>query len=90
MAYEVVRVTGKGQMTIPVRIRKALAIREGDSLIVTLEGGEIRLRKLDPFRPLDEDDPIWQLVGIGESGLADVSENHDRYLAAGENDRWNE
>lgn len=26
------------------------------------------------------DDPIWKLVGIGASGLRDVSERHDDYL----------
>jgi len=90
MAYEVVRVTSKGQMTIPVRIRRVLGIGEGDALLVTVEDNEIRLRKIEPFRALDEDDPIWQLIGIGEGGLPDVSEKHDRYLADGEVKRWRE
>lgn len=88
MAYEVVRVTSKGQMTIPVRIRRVLGISEGDALMVTVEDNEIRLRKIEPFRPLEENDPIWQLIGIGESGYSDVSEKHDRYLADGEMERW--
>lgn len=88
MAHEIVRVTSKGQMTIPVEIRRALDIGEGDSLVVTLEGNEIRLRKLEPFRPLDDTDPIWKLIGAGKSGDSDVSERHDDYLAAGEIKRW--
>ena len=88
MAYEVVRVTSKGQMTIPVRVRRVLGISEGDALMVTVADNEIRLRKIEPFRPLDENDPIWRLIGIGESGLPDVSEKHDRYLADGEVQRW--
>jgi hypothetical protein len=28
-----------------------------------------------------EDDPAWQLVGLGEIGLADLAVDHDRYLA---------
>ena len=27
-----------------------------------------------------EDEPLWDLVGIGASGLGDLSERHDAYL----------
>lgn len=75
-------------MTIPVGIRRKLGIDENDTLMVIVEGNEIRLRKLEPFVPLNDNDPIWKLVGIAESGRSDVSEKHDRYLADGEMDRW--
>lgn len=88
MAYEIVRVTSKGQMTIPVGIRRMLGINEDDSLIVTVEGNEIHLRKLEPFVPLSDNDPIWKLVGIGTSGHSDVSERHDHYLTDAEIKRW--
>jgi len=29
--------------------------------------------KTEPFRALDENDPIWQLIGLGEGRLPDVS-----------------
>ena len=29
---------------------------------------------------LAEDDPVWQLIGMGDSGVGDLSENHDHYL----------
>ena len=32
-------------------------------------------------RPFTCDDPIWNLKGIGRSGVSDVSENTDTYLA---------
>lgn len=32
------------------------------------------------FPVLTEDDPYLQLIGIGDSGLTDVSEHHDRYI----------
>lgn len=35
--------TRKGQITIPADIRRALAINEGDRVIVTLEDGQVRL-----------------------------------------------
>lgn len=38
------RVTSKGQVTIPKTIRRALGIRDGDSLLFNLEDGEVRVR----------------------------------------------
>jgi transcriptional pleiotropic regulator of transition state genes len=82
------RVTTKGQLTIPVSIRKKLNIREGDYLQVHLEKNEIRLKKFEPIRPLGPEDPIWRLVGTGASGQKDISVYHDRYLAEGEINQW--
>ena len=28
-----------------------------------------------------EEHPLWAVVGLGRSGLSDVAENHDKYLA---------
>jgi transcriptional pleiotropic regulator of transition state genes len=83
-----VKVTSKGQITIPVEIRLALGIDEHCYLEVSEDGDVIRLRKVVPARPLGSDDPIWDLVGAGESGLQDVSAAHDRRLADGEIERW--
>lgn len=40
------KVTSKGQLTIPKEVRRALGIREGDSLLFDLdeEGEEVRVR----------------------------------------------
>jgi hypothetical protein len=43
---------------------------------------------IEVTRPLDNSDPIWRLVGIGDSGETGVSANHDRHLADGEVNRW--
>lgn len=59
----------------------------GAYLEVLEDGEDIRLRKLVRIRPLGSDDPIWDLVGAGESGAGDVSANHDRHLADGETAR---
>lgn len=83
-----VKVTSKGQMTIPIEIRTALGIDDGTYLEVSAHDHEIRLRKLVRARPLGDDDPIWQLVGAGRSGRADTSANHDRVLAEAEIARW--
>ena len=87
---KVVKVTSKGQVTIPVEVRLALGIDEDTYLEVSDDGDEIRLRKIVPARPLGSDDPIWTLVGAGESGLGDVASEHDRHLAAAEIERWRE
>ena len=88
MPNEIMRVSSKGQLTIPVSIRKELNIREGDYLRVNIEENEIRLKKVDAVQPLSADDPIWKMIGTVESGLKDVSVNHDAYLAQEEVKRW--
>ena len=37
-------VTGKGQVTLPRRIRERLKIEVGDKLLFDVEGGELRVR----------------------------------------------
>lgn len=88
MANEIMRVSSKGQLTIPVSIRRELNIREGDYLRVNIEKNEIRLKKVDVIEPLSADDPIWKMIGTGESGKGDTSVNHDAYLAREEVKRW--
>lgn len=66
----------------------AFGISSGDSLSVSVEGSEIRLRKVEIVRPLDDADPIWRLIGSGERGETDTSEKYDQHLAAGEVKRW--
>ena len=68
MEYEISRVSAKGQLTIPVAIRKKLSIREGDRLQVYLDENGIRLRKIEPVQPLSANDPIWRLIGASASG----------------------
>ncbi len=38
------RITSKGQITIPKAVRRALGIKEGDSLLFEIEGEEVRVR----------------------------------------------
>ena len=85
---KVIKVTSKGQVTIPIEIRSALGIDKDTYLEVVEDGEEIRIRKLVPARPLGPDDPIWSFVGSGESGHHDVATEHDRHLADAEIERW--
>jgi transcriptional pleiotropic regulator of transition state genes len=88
MSNEIAKLTSKGQMTIPVKYRKALNIKKGDSVLAILDGKEIRLKKLEIVSPLSENDPIWKIIGAGESNKKDISVNHDKYLAEGEIKHW--
>ncbi|MGE5578767.1 MAG: AbrB/MazE/SpoVT family DNA-binding domain-containing protein [Bacillota bacterium] len=88
MASDIVRVTSKGQMTIPVNVRRTLGIAAGDVLTVTVDGSEIRMRRVEVARPLGDNDPIWRLIGIAESGETGVSADHDRHLSDAEVKRW--
>ncbi len=85
---KVVKATSKGQVTIPVEIRAALGIDEDSYLEVSADGDEVRMRRIVAAAPLAADDPIWSLVGAGESGEHDVAADHDRHLAEGELARW--
>lgn len=87
---KVIKVTSKGQITIPIEIRTALGIDEHTYLEVSEADEEIRLLKIVPTRPLGRDDPIWGLMGAGQSGRGRVAADHDQHLAAGEIERWRE
>ena len=84
----VIKVTEKGQVTLPVNLRRKLGIVKDDYLVVESEGDYLKLRKVSDAKPLGPEDPIWELIGRGSSGKRDVSLRHDHYLAEGERKRW--
>ena len=84
----IIKVTEKGQVTLPVDIRRKLGISKDDYLMVETEGEYLKLKKVSEVKPLGPDDPIWLLIGKGRGGRKDVSARHDRYLAEGEQERW--
>jgi AbrB family looped-hinge helix DNA binding protein len=47
MKEQTTLVTRKGQVTIPAEIRKALNLKEGDSVIWQMEKEQVRLRRGD-------------------------------------------
>ena len=54
----IVKVTRKGQITLPKEIRDKLSIKEGDYLEVVLQGDRIVLRRLEyptPGEPVGEE-----------------------------------
>ncbi len=46
-----VRLTSKGQITIPKGVREGLGLRAGDEVEFVAEGGEYRLRKVVRVNP---------------------------------------
>ena len=84
----IVKVTEKGQVTLPVNLRRRLGIGKDYYLIVDAEGEYLKLRKVSEAKLLAAEDPIWTLVGRGSSGTENVSTRHDHYLAKGERKRW--
>jgi AbrB family looped-hinge helix DNA binding protein len=46
MACYLTKMTSKGQITIPADIRRALALKQGDKVAVTMEDGHARI---DPY-----------------------------------------
>ena len=43
------RVSVRGQVAIPKKVREALDIKDGDTVLFELKGGEVRLRKVKNF-----------------------------------------
>ena len=84
----IVKVTEKGQITLPISLRRKLGITKDNFLVVESEGEYLMLRKVSPAKALSAEDPIWAMIAQGSSGKRDVSARHDYYLAKGERRRW--
>lgn len=77
METKIIKVTGKGQISIPIEIRKSIGISEGDELIAVRSGETLCLKKIrkEDFRDLlkhsekvanklwdNKEDEIWDSV----------------------------
>ncbi|MDA8333675.1 MAG: AbrB/MazE/SpoVT family DNA-binding domain-containing protein [Peptococcaceae bacterium] len=67
-------VTTKGQVTIPVDIRKAMNIREGDQLFFEMDCDVVKVRKLSPL------DVLFNVVGPKLKESFPTPEDFDEYL----------
>jgi antitoxin PrlF len=56
------KITSKGQITIPVKVRRALGVRAGDKLLFEKDGGDFRMR------PVKTRSPFAKYRGIGIPG----------------------
>lgn len=57
------KITSKGQITIPLKVRQALGVKEGDRLIFEQNGGEMVVR------PERKESPFAKYAGIGTPGI---------------------
>lgn len=82
MERYIVRVTSKGQLTLPSSIRRKLGIGKGSRLFVVLDEDEIRLKKIQGgnIPVFTERSSFFNLIGSFE-GPRDLAKSHDRYLA---------
>ena len=84
----IIKVTEKGQITLPINLRRKLGITKDDYLVVESEGEYLTLHKVSRAKALSAEDPIWDMIGQGSSGKRDAASRHDYYLAKGERKRW--
>jgi AbrB family looped-hinge helix DNA binding protein len=84
----IIKVTEKGQITLPIDLRRKLGITKDDYLVVESQGEYVTLHKVSQAKALAAEDPIWGLIGQGSSGRRDISARHDYYLAKDERKRW--
>jgi antitoxin PrlF len=68
------RITSKGQITVPRDIRRALGVREGDSLIFEDDTEGIRVR------PVRAASPFEKYRGVGNARLPSGREAINRWI----------
>ena len=69
----IVKVTEKGQITLPINLRRKLGITKDDYLVVESEGEYLTLHKVSRAKALSAEDPIWDMIGQGSTGKHDVA-----------------
>ena len=69
-------VTKKGQVTIPIQMRRALGIKEGEKVTFAIEGDRVFMTKGDS-------DPVEAMIGMGK-GIFGKSLKYQRKMR----DEW--
>lgn len=88
LLMKVVKVTTKGQVTIPQEYREALGIDERSYLKVVRTDDAVMMTVVKNTKPLADDDPIWDLANQFETTTNDDAQDHDRLLAEGALKQW--
>ncbi|MEQ1921004.1 MAG: AbrB/MazE/SpoVT family DNA-binding domain-containing protein [Pyrinomonadaceae bacterium] len=57
------KITSKGQITIPLKVRKALGVKEGDRLVFEQDNGQMVVR------PEKRESRLAKYAGIGNPGI---------------------
>jgi len=75
-----VRVTSKGQVTIPKHIRQRTGILPGTSVEFTEKNGEVRLRKASRHRSRAKKDEEFEAYLQKFKGTLDLGMSTDEYM----------
>jgi antitoxin PrlF len=68
------KITSKGQITVPLKVRTALGVKEGDKLVFEQNGDEMVVR------PMKKESPFAKYQGIGTPGIGKGREAVIRYV----------
>ena len=68
METKIIKVTDKGQVSIPVDIRKSIGINVGDELLILRDGDTLCLKKV-------ENDDFKDLFKLSERSLKKIWDN---------------
>jgi AbrB family looped-hinge helix DNA binding protein len=68
------KITSKGQITVPLKVRQAVGVKEGDSLVFEQNGGEMVVR------PKRKESRFAKYQGIGTPGIGKGREAVIRYV----------
>jgi transcriptional pleiotropic regulator of transition state genes len=68
MNCELAKLSSKGQLTLPKSVRDKLNLDKGSFIAIYLEKDQIVMKKVNPRKPLSDDDPIWDMVGMFHNG----------------------
>ena len=70
METKIIKVTDKGQISLPVSIRESLSIKRGDELIVTISDDKILIKKI-------KKDDFSDLLNLSEGSLKKIWDNKE-------------
>jgi AbrB family looped-hinge helix DNA binding protein len=68
------KITSKGQITVPIEVRRMLGVREGDRLVFESDGDGIRIR------PIRNESVFAKYAGIGNPGIPSGKKAINRWL----------
>ncbi len=71
---EQAKITSKGQITVPKKIRTELGVEPGDSLIFEKKGSNVTVR------PARKENPFEKYRGIGNPGIGSGLEAINKYI----------
>jgi antitoxin PrlF len=68
------KITSKGQITVPIEVRRILGVREGDRLLFESDGKGVHVR------PVRKGSVFAKYAGIGNPGIPSGKKGINRWL----------